>query len=633
MAMNRNWIWMLLIGFAMLALAGSGTARAGRVPAETERVSTNATAAESPDRARGPRDVWFERALAHGFLFVGLYALFAHFARRRYGLSFSLWFAFTAICLGLSRLLSRNVLAEVSDPARWMEHAALLTALLFPAALWRFVEVALGPGWMGAIRRCWQLQLAVVLVIWPADVFGWAPFGPAGQMIGNGALGLQLLVGAGEGLRHALRGRGSRRVIAVGVLLFSASGLLDIGIAFLFAEKNLEWHPWGMAALIVALAWAQERAAGEAQLRLRAQSEALRAHREHLEKLVEARTAELRTATVAARAASRAKSAFLANMSHELRTPLHAILGYAQLFQRDESPAEERKARAGIIRQSGEHLLALIDDILDISKIEAGKLEIRPGETRPISPIRDAVDMIAPRARSKGLEFVFEPSDSLPDRIVTDAKRVRQLLLNLLGNAVKYTETGSVRLKALREGDRLVFRVIDTGVGIAPEYLEAIFEPFRRLSDPTASRSTPDEGAGLGLAICRNIAREMGGDVCARSVPGRGSEFRLELPCVPAEPEIAEPPARPSAVAEIRGPGPRLAADGRPAPRPGIAPSPLPPDFDRLRQAARIGDVRDVLAEAARLAARFPEQREFLDRVGRLAGDFEIKALQSLLEP
>ncbi len=701
---------------------------------------------------------WPGQALGFLFLFVGAYALFAHLMRRRYGLSFSPWFAFMAICLGLSQLLSSNVMLMFSGHAEWSYDAGLLTTLLFPIGLWRFIEISLGPGWMGLIRRCWQLQILVAAAIWPAHFFGWIPFGNVSQLFGNSAIALQLLVGAGEGLRHVLRKQNTKRVIAAALLVFSATGIFDILTHTLSPSPAVELYPLGILLLIIALAWGQERAAGEAQLQLRLQTEALKQHQQKLEQTVEERTGELRLAMNAAEAASTAKSSFLANMSHELRTPLNAILGYAQLFQRDEALPEEGKARAGIIRQSGEHLLMLINDILDIAKIEAGKIDIQSGEVRPGDLVKSVADMIAPRARAKDLAFGFEASDSLPDCVATDEKRLRQLLLNLLSNAVKFTDSGSVRLSAWHEDGTLVFLVTDTGIGIAPADLEAVFDPFhqvkpRQVPGRQSRGGTQNEGTGLGLAISRSIAREMGGDLFVQSTPGKGSVFRLELPCVLMAPGIEPPTALAAPVTGICGSWRLLVADDRAenrtvlrdmlspmgfeiieaangreavalaeehlpdlilmdllmpemngieatqrlkgepatagipvvavsasvynqtqaeslcagctgflakpvnldaliailrerlelnwkaagtdpdatAPTPPIAPSPLPQAFYHLREAARIGDVQEVLRETGRLKERFPEHRVFISRIHELAAGFEILALQRLL--
>jgi signal transduction histidine kinase len=587
------------------------------------------------------------------FLIVGMYALFAHFVRRGYGLSLSPWFAFMAICLGIAQLIERNLMLMPPGQAAWWNHLGLLTILLFPVGLWRFIELSLGSGRLNLIRRCWQLQVLVVALIWLPHFFDWVPYERFGLQVANGAIGLQLLVGIGEGVRNLSRQEPGKRIIALGMLIFSLTGLMDIMVAFLQVDVGLELYPWGMLALILVLAFGQERAAGEAHLQLQAKTLALQRHQQELEQTVARRTAELRLATRAAQAASRAKSDFLANMSHELRTPLNAILGYAQLFQRDATLSEERTSQAAVMRQSGEHLLTLINDILDISKIEAGKLEIVPGETHLLPLIQLVSDMIEPRARAKGLEFHRDVQQSLPECVVTDGKRVRQILLNLLSNAVKFTSHGSAHLAVLRENRKLVFRVSDTGIGIAPEHLGAIFMPFQQVGSAvnpaqggpkaglnngsnTAEDASYSEGAGLGLAISRNIARKMDGDIFVHSEPGRGSSFCLELPCIPAKGDLTQEHPAGLCVVGIRGACREIVADDRqenalPPMDSGPIPAPWPPDFDHLQKAARIGDVREVLREGERLKARFPEHQAALDRVLQLAAEFEILALQRLL--
>ncbi len=568
--------------------------------------------AQSAFMRRLVNEAWHELALGYLFLFVGLYALFAHRVRRRYGLSFSPWFAFMTITLGLSQLFSRNPVLMLSDSAGWYYHAGLLAVLVFPIGLWRFAEVSLGPGWKHLIRRCWQLQIVVGLAIWVPDAAGWRTFGPAGQVLGNGALALQLLVGAGEGWRHLRRGVASTHLIALGVFVFSLAGILDIALAFLPVSLGFELYPWGALALIILLALGQERAAGEAQIKLRRQAEALQRHQQHLEQLVDERTQELRAATRAAESAYRVKSEFLANMSHELRTPLNAILGYAQLSEKDSQSTPQNRERAAVIRTSGDHLLTLINDILDMSKVEAGKLDIQPGTTRLPHLIEAVVAMMAPRAQEKDIAFHYKHAADLPEWVVTDQKRLRQILLNLLSNAIKFTEQGWVELAVAHEDDLLGLTVTDTGIGMAPDDMETIFEAFQQVQG-LAQR----EGTGLGLAISRTLARKMGGDITAESQPGQGSVFRLVLPCRAAVPQ--ESPA----VSPAEG-------TGESAP-PVVAPEPLPRDYDVMREAARIGDVQGVLAEADRLKTLFPEQRGYIDRVCRLASSFDIPALQRLL--
>ena len=502
---------------------------------------------------------WRSRSFGYFFLIVGLYALLAFFIRRRYRIAFSPWFAFMAIFLGLSELCSSNVMYMLSDRSEWLFHVNVVSFLLFPVGLWLFVEQTFGPGWNRLVRRCWQLQLLVAAVLWPADLFGWLSFTERGQWIVFVALGLQTLVGLHAAVVGILRRKGYLRVVAAGLVVFALTGLVDIATTLVPFLPETEIYLWGALALVLAMAWQQERSGGEAHVRLRNQTEELRRHQHRLEELVENRTAELRRATLSAQAASRAKSEFLANMSHELRTPLNAILGYAQLLRRDPAASAEQRERAAIVQQSGEHLLTVINDVLDVSKIEAGKLEISPAELRLLPLLKGIADMVAPRARAKSVEFSFLPDPSLPDAVVADEKRLRQILLNLLGNAVKFTESGSVRFSAARSSGILRFRVSDSGVGIAPEHLESIFEPFVQIPGKALN-----EGTGLGLAISRRIARKMGGDVSVQSVPGQGSVFTLEIPCA-VSPALPSPESSPAPFpSRILGRCLVLVADDRP---------------------------------------------------------------------
>ena len=232
----------------------------------------------------------------------------------------------------------------------------------------------------------------------------------------------------------------------------------------------------------------------------------------------------------AAEAARAAQATFLANMSHELRTPLNAVLGYAQLLLLDPSLAEQQLRGLGIIRTSGEHLLALINDLLDLAKHDAGKLELCPGEVQLAECLRVTCDIIRVKAEEARLAFVVDVAPDVPEKVIADETRLRQVLLNLLSNAVKFTERGEVALRvrvmhagALRA--TLRFDVQDTGVGLREDQLEKIFCPFEQVGD--ARRRTV--GSGLGLAISRQLVRLMGGDIQVASEPGRGADFSFEL--------------------------------------------------------------------------------------------------------
>jgi len=250
---------------------------------------------------------------------------------------------------------------------------------------------------------------------------------------------------------------------------------------------------------------------------------------------------ELQQARRTAEAANRAKSAFLANMSHELRTPLNAILGFTQLMEDDPNLTEEQQGNLEIINHSGEHLLALINDVLEMSKIEAGRLTLQENNFDLYCLLDSLEEMFRLRAEGKGLALTFERAWAVPHYIRADEGKLRQVLMNLLGNAVKFTQEGGVALRVTRtaEDGRLIFTVEDTGPGIVPHELETVFEPFVQ----TANVERTQEGTGLGLSISRQFARLMGGDISARSEPGHGSMFRLELPIVlvdAAEVEVAK---------------------------------------------------------------------------------------------
>ncbi|MBL1174975.1 ATP-binding protein [Pantanalinema sp. GBBB05] len=256
---------------------------------------------------------------------------------------------------------------------------------------------------------------------------------------------------------------------------------------------------------------------------------------EILEQRVEERTIELQAAKEAADAANHAKSEFLANMSHELRTPLNGILGYAQIFQRDKSFNPKQRDGLDVIYQCGTHLLTLINDILDLSKVEAHKLELQPtvfGLNDFLLGVRDNCQV---RAEQKEILFQYEVLDQLPIAVEADVKRLRQILLNLLGNAIKFTDAGSVTLRVAVLGranesagqpiHRVRFQVTDTGVGMTPEQLEKIFLPFEQVGEQFRKA----EGTGLGLAITQRIVQLMGSEIQVESTYGQGSRFWFDL--------------------------------------------------------------------------------------------------------
>ena len=235
--------------------------------------------------------------------------------------------------------------------------------------------------------------------------------------------------------------------------------------------------------------------------------------------------AKLQRAKEVAEAANVAKSRYVVGLSHELRTPLNAILGYAQLLERDPSIPERRRHSLRVIRRSGEHLAGLIEGLLDISRIEAGRIDVHRDEVRLGEFLEQIVSMFRLQAEAKGIGFVFTRPHALPERVVTDERRLRQVLINLLSNALKFTAAGQVRLGLLYRNEVAEFVVEDTGIGIAADDHERVFEPFQRIEDPVA----PTEGVGLGLTLTRLLVQIMGGEITLDSAPGQGSRFRVRL--------------------------------------------------------------------------------------------------------
>jgi len=321
----------------------------------------------------------------------------------------------------------------------------------------------------------------------------------------------------------------------------------------------------------------------------------------------------------AAEAANRAKSTFLANMSHELRTPLNSILGYAQILKRNKDLNRTQATGLDTILKSGEHLLTLINDILDLSKIEAQKVELFPTSIHLRSFLEGISSIIRNRAEAKNILFGLETTNDLPAAVEADETRLRQALINLLGNAVKFTDKGLVTLKVSTIGRQdsecqiVRFEVEDTGVGMTQEQMVRIFQPFEQAGEP---RRRP-EGAGLGLAITRQLVALMGGEVKVESIPGQGSMFRFDLTLPVTTGAKTEGVTETEAAREVRG---------------GALVPPPPEELSDLYELARIGSMREICSWAAQLAASDKKYVAFSEHLIHLARGFNEKEIMEVVE-
>ncbi len=336
-------------------------------------------------------------------------------------------------------------------------------------------------------------------------------------------------------IRQFMRGERRKAVlIGVGVIIFMGCIVNDVAVDW-HMVKSIYVLEYGFVVVIVAMSLSLSDEIIQTENKLATLNQ-------ELESRIDARTRDLSLAMHRAEAANRSKSQFLANMSHELRTPLNAILGHAQVMSHQSSLAPEPSSAFKAIRKSGDHLLTLINNILEMSKIEAGQAAIQPSPFAIEALINDLRIMFADKVRRKGLTFFFDKKSLVIDAIEADRGKLNQILINLLSNAIRNTSSGSISMRLAitsKAGDatHLEIAVSDTGRGIAADDLQRIFDPFVQ-SD---HNNVPQSGTGLGLAISRQYARMMGGELTVESREQEGSTFRLTVPVLKVEPQTKLP--------------------------------------------------------------------------------------------
>ncbi|MFP8778799.1 ATP-binding protein [Hydrogenophaga sp. RWCD_12] len=368
----------------------------------------------------------------------------------------------------------------------------------------------------GRLSVQWQAALRQVL---PQRVWPYLEAGLAHYLLLMLVVAPVLAAVLGLLYRQQVEGLGQGVAVAADAGLLDAalrSGFLRVYAVLLLIGATVAW--W-----LVLAHKSREVAQEESNRQTRLLMQEIESHRRTDEQLQRAREA--------ADHANQAKSRYISTISHELRTPLNSILGYAQLLQEDSEMAPHRAQAIRVIHRGGEHLLSLIEGTLDIARIESGRLQL---DVRPMAfadTVREVASMFELQAAGKGLRFVFEPGARLPETVRADEKRLRQILINLLGNAVKFTREGEVRLRVSHAREMAVFEVCDTGPGMAAQELERVFEPFARgrQSESQGAPGTGISGTGLGLTIAKMLTDLMGGEMTVRSAPGQGTVFTVRL--------------------------------------------------------------------------------------------------------
>ncbi|MBA4215570.1 MAG: hybrid sensor histidine kinase/response regulator, partial [Polaromonas sp.] len=358
--------------------------------------------------------------------------------------------------------------------------------------------------WMGALRR-----------VLPRSIWPYLEAGLAHYLLLMLVMAPVLAAVLGLLYRQEVQALALRMGLSANAGLLNAalrSGFMRVYAVLLLITATVAW--W-----LVLAHKSREVAQEESNRQTRLLMQEIESHRLTDEALQQAR--------LAAEHANQAKTRYISTISHELRTPLNSILGYAQLLQEDTGMAPHRVQAIRVINRGGEHLLSLIEGTLDIARIESGKLAL---DVRPMAfagAMQEVAGMFELQASAKGLRFVFEAGSRLPDTVRADEKRLRQILINLLGNAVKFTRVGQVRLRVTHAREMAQFEVHDTGPGMRAQDLERVFEPFARGENEAAPG--PSTGTGLGLTIAKMLTDLMGGEMTVRSAPGEGSVFTVRL--------------------------------------------------------------------------------------------------------